>query len=75
MDKKYIFLSCNLHEVNWTLVIVMLKTSTLFYFDLLLTLTSPTNQLNFITSFFNFYCVANRVQQMHCYYVICDKTF
>ena len=45
MDKKYIFLPLNLHELNlheihWALVIVMPQISTLFYFDSLLT---PSN--------------------------------
>ena len=45
MDKKYIFLPLNLHELNlheiqWVLVIVIPQISTLFYFDSLLT---PSN--------------------------------
>ena len=65
MDKKYIFLPLNLHEIQWALVIVMPQTSTLLYFDSLLTPSNLTNQSNIITSFFNFYSVVRKVQQIH----------
>ena len=75
MDKKYIFLPLNLHGIHWALVIVMAQTSTLLYFDSLPTLSNFANQLNLITSFFNFYCVCHKVQQIHWDYVICDETY
>ena len=45
MDKKYIFLSFNLHEIHWALVMVMPQISTLLYFDSLLTPSNLNNQL------------------------------
>ena len=73
MDKNYIFsLPLNLHGIHWALVIVISQKSTLLYFYLLLMPSNPTNQLNFATSFFNFYCVAHNVQLILCDYVICD---
>ena len=75
MDKKYVFLPLNLHGIHWALVIAMPQTSTSLYFDSLLTPSNLTNQLNLITSFFNFYCVVHKVQQIHWDYVICDEAY
>ena len=75
MDKKYILLPLNLHEIHWALVIVMVQTSTFLYFDLLLMSSNLTNQLNLVTSFFNFYCVVHKIQETHWDYVICDEAY
>ena len=63
MNKK--LLPLNLHKIHWALVIAMPQTSALLYFDLLLTQSNLTNQLNLATLFFNFYCVVHKVQQIH----------
>ena len=75
MDKTYIFFPLNLHGIHWALVIIMPQTSALLYFDSVLTPSNFTNQLNLITSFFNFYCVVYKVQQIHWDYVICGEAY
>ena len=75
MKKRYLFISLNFKKVHWSLMIVMPQIKTMPYFDSLHKFAEPKELFSLITSFMNFYCSINMIQQINWDYLFCDEVY